>query len=117
MSRKRYPDDMYNFETWFEEVKDRVFRIRIYRRIGDWTPYELDHSDEIPSQYIDGETFVYCKIDEAVALPDGDVLLGVRYINKETGQDAGFIEYNKLSNINLVQADVDNEEEVDFYVS
>lgn len=120
MARKKYPDDMYDFETWFNEIKGLIFRIRIYRRVGDWTPYEMNHAEQIPSQYIDGEAFVICRIEKAIALLDGDVLLGIRYIDKDTLEPFDFIEYNKLSNINLAQVDtdnLDNNDEVKEYVN
>lgn len=120
MPKKRYPEDMYDFETWFNEIKGLIFRIRVYRRVGDWTPYEMEHTDKIPSQYIDGEAFVICRIENAIVLTDGDVLLGIRYLDKDTLEPLNFIEYNKLSNINLVQVDMDNNQindEVNEYVS
>lgn len=108
MARRKYPDDMFDFETWFDEIKGNIFRIRVYRRVGDWTPYEFSHPEEVPSQYIDGNAFIYCTIDEAIALPDGDVFLGIRYYDIDTKTPANFLEYNKLSNINLIQVDDDN---------
>ena len=110
MARKKYSDGMYDFATWFEVIKDLIFRIRVYRRMGDWTPYEMEHPDEIPSQYQDGDAFVFCKIEKAIELSDGDVLLGVRYIDNETKEPLNFVEYHNLSNINLIQVDEDNKE-------
>lgn len=107
MARKKFPEDMYDFETWFDVIKGLVFRVRVYRRAGDWTPYELNNYDVIPSQYIDGDSFIFCKIEKAIELPDGEVLLGIRYLNNITKEPADFIEYNKLSNINLVEVDED----------
>lgn len=117
MSRKKYPDDMFDFETWFDEIKNMTFRIRVYRRVGDWTPYELNHDDVIPSQYVDGDAFIPCKIEKAIALSDGDVLLGIRYLDNTMKDEIDFIEYLKLSNINLVQVDQDNKEVTNEYAN
>lgn len=106
MAKKKI-EDFYNFEEWFPEIKNKVFRIRVFRRVGDWRPYEMQNPTRDQSMYVEGDSYIYCSIEKAVLLPDGDVLLGIRYLDKDTKEGVGYLEYNKLSNINLVQADED----------
>lgn len=72
------------------------------RRVGDWTPLEMEKKYTDQSQYINNEcTFV--QIKEAYALPDGDILLGLSFIYdwKDTWRKNPPIEYKKLSQIEI----------------
>lgn len=109
MAKKR-DKDFYNFEEWFPEIKGKVFRIRVFRRVGDWTPYEMQNPTRTQSMYIEGNSFIFCKVEEAILLPDGDVLLAIRFLDKDTLEPVDFVEYHKLSNVNLVQVDNDTTE-------
>lgn len=96
----------YNFEEWFEFVKNKIFLVRLFRRIGDWTPYELEVKDPKQSHFEQGnETFHPCKIEQFIELPDGDVLLAVRYLKPDTMEEEDFVDYKKLSEIALIMPD------------
>ena len=94
---------MKDFDTWLQECGySRIFRMLEYRRVGDWTPYEIE------KKFVDQFTFkdthyAYVKIKEAVKLPDDDVLLGVQFINDSESLDDADpqINYRKLSQIEL----------------
>lgn len=105
---------MTDFETWLLDVgRDRIFRMLEYRRIGDWTPHEMEN------KYIDQSEFKSCMyqfvmIKEAIELPDGDVLLGLVNIEEWSDlqkNDDKWINYRKLSQIELVYSPQDQEEE------
>ena len=106
MTKKKYKY-FFNFEEWFPEITGKVFRIRVFRRVGDWTPYEMQNPSRSQSMYVEGDLFILCLIEKAILLPDGDVLLAIRYLDKDTREPEQYVEYNKLSNINLVQMDDD----------
>ena len=96
----------YNLEEWFEYFKDRVFLVRLFRRVGDWTPYELEVKDPKQSHFEQGDqNFNACKIDHFIELPDGDVLLAVRYLMPDTLEEEQFVDYKKLSEVALVMPD------------
>lgn len=109
-----YRSDTYNFDEWFEFIKDKIFLIRNYRRIGDWTPKELEEKDPDQSQFEQGDqAFNYGMIEYFVELPDGDVLLAIRYLHPETMDAEEFLAFKKLSEVSLIMPDValDVEEE------
>lgn len=95
-----------DFETWMLDVGfDRTFRILEYRRIGDWTPLEMDKKYIDQSQYKD-ISCQFIRIKEAITLPDGDILLG--YIDvtdsdwdKNVEEDDHVIYYRKLSQLEI----------------
>lgn len=95
--------DFTNFATWFlYSAKNRVFRMWEFRRIGDWTPLELESKYMDQSQYKSD----YCQlvsIKEAIELPDKDILLGLRFLYEgDDIHDAHYgIEYRRLSQIQL----------------
>lgn len=96
----------YNFEEWFEFVKNKVFLVRLFRRVGDWTPYELEVKDPKQSHFEQGDkTFHPCKIEQFIELPDGDVLLAVRYLKPDTMEEEDFVDYRKLSEVALLLPD------------
>ena len=65
-----------DFETWILDVGfDRTFRMLEYRRVGDWTPLEMEKKWMDQSQYKDNH-YTLIRIKEAIELPDGDILLG-----------------------------------------
>ena len=96
----------WNLDEWFEFFRNRVFLVRLFRRVGDWTPHELDVKDPNQSHFEQGDkTFNLCKIDHFIELPDGDVLLAVRYLNPDTMEEDDFVDYRKLSEVALLLPD------------
>lgn len=102
---------MTDFETWLLDFDDRVYRYWIYRRM--FTPYEQKQCFMDESVYVDT-----CAskgiIEEAVELPDGDVLLGFRDPDDDSFEHiAGNLKYYKLSEIDLAYFPCD---QPNFYV-
>lgn len=95
-----------DFETWMLDVGfDRTFRMLEYRRVGDWTPLEMEKKWMDQSQYKDNH-YTLIRIKEAIELPDGDILLG--YIDVTDAEfledfdlDKECIRYRKLSEIEI----------------
>lgn len=92
-------DVMTDFETWLHDNGDRIYRYWIYKRM--FTPEEMDKKWSDQSCYENDECF-YGIIREAIELPDGDILLG--FVDPEAvGTDVeNYINYYKLSQIDLV---------------
>lgn len=98
---------MIDFETWLHDVGyNRVFRMLKLRRVGDWTPYEMEQKFIDESQYESGY-YSFVKIIEAIELPDKDILIGYKEILEDTYEidDEDWkkcpIHYKKLSQIEL----------------
>lgn len=95
-----------DFETWMLDVGfDRTFRMLEYRRVGDWTPLEMEKKWIDQSHYKDNQ-YVLIRIKEAIELPDGDILLG--YIDVTNAEyledfdpDKECVYYKKLSQIEI----------------
>lgn len=100
--------NLKTYDEWLSLVKDRTFRVRVYRRVGDWTPKELQDIDPNQSHYVGGDAFILCTIDDAITMPDGNILLGIRYLDADTHEPVNFIEYHTMDEISLVQVDEDN---------
>lgn len=104
---------MTDIDTWLLDVaNDRIFRILEYRRIGDYTPLEME------KKYIDqsefkSNSYTFVKIREVIGLPDGDVLLGLQFIYGygDLDDDKACINYRKLSQIELSYDPKDQDEE------
>lgn len=108
-----YKSEAYNFDEWWEYIKDRVFLIRNYRRVGDWTPEELAAKNPKQSQFEQGDDiFNYGKIEQFTELPDGDVFLAIRYLKPDTLEEEDFLAYRKLSDVSLVLPDRVKKEEI-----
>lgn len=104
---------MTDFETWLHDVgRDRIFRMFEFRRIGDWTPEEIEKKWSDQSQYVEDES-IFVKIREAIELPDGEILLGLQYIYDWSDLDMEdcVINYRKLSQIELSYFPNDMKEE------
>lgn len=93
---------MKDFETWLKDCNNKIFRMLEYRRIGFWTPFEMDQKYTDQSEYKDAH-YSFVKIKEAVKLPDGDVLLGVQFIYdcEDLENKNPQIYYKKLSQLEL----------------
>ena len=99
---------MTDFETWLHDYgKDRVFRMLVYRRPGQmYTPYEIERRFVDQNSLYDDTHFNFVKIEEAIELPDGDILLGLKELYDEYEEcdgwrDSGVTLYKKLSEIEL----------------
>lgn len=87
------------------------------RRIGDWTPYEMEKKYQDESCYVD-DTAEHINIVEAYELPDKDILIGYKIIeswedweNIKEGKDDLSITYKKLNQIELAYYPYDMNEE------
>lgn len=104
---------MTDFETWLLDYgHDRIFRMLEYRRVGDWTPHEMEKKYTDQSEFKDTH-YKFVKIKEVIELPDSDLLLGLHFIyelsdleNKEV-----CINYRKLSQIELLYNPKDQDED------
>ena len=94
---------MTDFETWLMDNNHRIFRYWIYRRM--FTPAEQDakYSDE---SCFESTQCMLGLIEEAIELPDGDILLGMR---DPEDNGTGQMEFYKLSEIRLAVCDCDME--------
>ena len=95
---------MTDFETWMlDDGYDRIFRYLIYRQPGQFTPEEMDrkYSDQ-PLAYLDIH-YEFIKIETAIELPDGDILLEYHpcYKYENEWDISEKLEYIKLSQIEL----------------
>ena len=97
-----------DFETWFFDYGDRLYRYLVYKRM--FTPYEQQNAFEDESEYEDTH-YELCQIAEAIDL-GGDWLLGLRTIG-EDGKIYGMIHYYKLSEIRL--AFFENDQHLELY--
>lgn len=95
-----------DLETWMLDVgQDRIFRMLELRRVGDWTPKEIEEKYIDQDQYVDNH-YSFIKIVEVIELPDKDVLLGYKELYEHedlTGKELEDlpIYYKKLSQIEL----------------
>ena len=98
---------MTDFQTWLLDCgRDRVFRMLEFRRPGDWTPREIEKKWMDQSQYV-SDQYEFVKIVEAIELPDGDILLGMNYVDPDAYPEENYvgkdwIHYRKLSQIELL---------------
>lgn len=83
-----------------------------YRRVGDWTPHEIEKKYIDQSEFKDTH-YEFVKIKECVELPDGDVLLGLQFILdlEDLSNEDPIINYRKLSQIELLYDPADKDEE------
>lgn len=99
---------MTDFTTWLLDNDGRIYRYWVYKRM--FTPEEQDAKWSDQSVFEDEECN-YGIIEEAVELPDGDILLGFRYpTESEDSYSAGYIDYYKLSEIALAYSPRDAED-------
>ena len=98
-----------DFETWFLDYGDRLYRYLVYKKV--FTPYEQQHAFVDESTYEDSH-YELCKIEEAIELRNGDWFLGLRTIG-EDGKVYGMIHYYKLSEIRL--AFFENDQHIEPY--
>lgn len=97
-----------DLETWLHDFEDDIFRILIYRKPGQYTPYEIENKLSDESLYVDNE-YKKVFIEDVIELPDKDVLIGFREVlDVNQNEDGEYecelvdsIEYYKLSEIKL----------------
>lgn len=97
-----------DLETWLHDFEDDIFRILVYRKPGQYTPYEMENKFSDESLYVSNE-YKKVFIEDVIELPDKDVLIGFREVldvnQNEDGEYecelADSIEYYKLSEIKL----------------
>lgn len=93
-----------NFTEYLKSLPpNTIFRLWQLKRI--FTPFEQDVKDEYQSIY-EEEVCKKVHILDAIDLPDGDVLLAIHDIEL----DDNYIQYYKLSNIDLARSDIDKED-------
>lgn len=93
-----------NFAEYLKSLPENtIFRLWQLKRM--FTPFEQDAKDEYQSIY-EEEVCKKVHILDAIDLPDGDVLLAVHDIE----QCHNYIEYYKLSNVDLARSDLDKED-------
>lgn len=81
-----------DLETWLHDFEDDIFRILIYRKPGQYTPYEMENKFSDESLYVDNE-YKKVFIEDVIELPDED--------GEYECELADSIEYYKLSEIKL----------------
>lgn len=105
---------MTDFETWLLDFGyDAIFRMLEYRRVGDWTPREMENKYIDQSEF-KSSVYQFVMIKEAMELPDGDVLLGLVNIEEWSDLekiDDKWVNYRKLSQIELAYNPEDQNEE------
>lgn len=98
---------MMDFDTWLlDKGYDRILRMWKYKRM--FTPYEQKEAFSDESLYVSNEA-MFIKIKEAVELPDGDIMIGYVICDPEP---TDFIEYVRLSEIDLAYFPSDAEEDI-----
>lgn len=90
---------MTDLETWVLDNDDRIYRYWVYKRM--FTPTEIE------AKYIDQSCYendhcMFGFIEEAVELPDGDVLLGFADPSDFGTEVEGCLTYHKLSQIDMM---------------
>jgi hypothetical protein len=98
-----------DFETWFMDESDRVYRYLVYKKV--WTPLEMDKKYTDESEYENGGHYTLCHIEEAIEMSPGNWMLGLRDIY-EDGCISKHISYYPLSDIRLSCFDDDQKLEL-----
>lgn len=104
-----------DMETFVLDYKDKVFTVLVYKHM--FTPYEMDKKFQDETIYEDSFD---AKIEHSVDLGNGNFLLGFRRVfeSESVGEDniisvdirySDFVEFYKLSEINLMLRDAENE--------
>ena len=94
-----------DMETWFLDNHDRPFRFWVYKKM--FTPYEQEHAFMDETQFDDVEA-THGYLQEAIDLGGGEWLLGFRIMD-----DPGYIEYHKLSDIQIAYCELDERTDMD----
>ncbi len=97
-----------DLSTFLLDNSDRIFRFLVYKR--NYTPYEIEQKWRDQSEFTD-TFYSYGKIEEAIELPNKDVLLGIRLVYD--GELIDRLEYFNLSEIKLYFSEEDSIKEED----
>lgn len=96
-----------DFETFIRNVGyERIFRMLELRRVGDWTPFEMEKKYMDQDQYVSNH-YTFIKIVEVIELPDKDYIIGYKVIFdwRQYSNDEEWIRtpihYKKLSQMEL----------------
>ena len=98
-----------DFITWLLDYDDRIYQFLVYKKM--FTPYEQKNAFSDETVYED-TYYQFCRIEEAIAIDDGEWLLGLRILNEDL-ENTSIIEYYKLSEIRLARYEDDKEDEDD----
>lgn len=90
---------MTDMTTWILDNSDRIYRYWVHKRM--FTPAEVEAKYTDQSCY-ECEYCLFGLIEEAIELPDGDVLLGFVDPNNFGSSAEGCITYHKLSQVDLM---------------
>lgn len=102
---------MTDFTTWLLDNDGRIYRYWVYKRMFTPAEQEAKYSDQ--SCYED-DICAYGRIEEAIELPDGDILIGFADpVCDDDPELKGILNYYKLSEIQLAYFPSDAEEFVD----
>lgn len=97
---------MTDFASWLHDNGDRIYRYWVYKRM--FTPKELAEKRDDQTCY-ECDECLYGRIVEAIALPNGDVLLGFRDPDDKGSLTEGYIDYYRLSEIAFAYSPTDQE--------
>lgn len=95
--------ELKTFDDFLKKYEGQTFRYWIYKKPGlSYGAFgDADNNSPLVNECAD-----YGRIVEAYVMPDGDVMLG--FIN-----DSGYVEYQKLSDIDLAWSRRDQEDKND----
>ena len=91
---------LLNINDWLEQMSGVIFHVTSYRNPEEWFPYSATGEKQVGGM----PKYAACVIENAIELPDGDVLLGLRYLSDDS-PDAivgDYIDFQKLSDVNLI---------------
>lgn len=87
----------YSVNTWLTEHRNRKFRYLVYKRM--FTPFEIQQAFMDESQF-ESTHYRIGKIEEAVSLDNGELLLGIREIFDDD-TESQFLVFYRLTEIRL----------------
>lgn len=100
-----------NINEWFEQNKETVFRLLVYRKNGVFTPYETRNAFVDESVYEDTH-YTHGKITGIIDLGEGKFMVEFAILD-EFGDFSGYKELYNLDEIRLSVFDRDNSPEAD----
>ena len=99
-----------DFETWLLDESDtRIFRYLVYKKV--YTPLEQDAKYIDETEYEDGGSYTFAKIEEAIDMGISGWMLGMREIY-EDGSISKNVKYVMLNEIRLWSFDEDQNMEI-----
>lgn len=107
--------DCTNIGTWVHDLQEgQIFRYCVYKKV--FTPYEQDKKFSDEPIFEDGGYWNYAYITNVIEIPN-DILIEFDELYEEDGdfKSRCFKTYRKLSDIQLVKYEKDNEEQKSYY--